>query len=69
MAEEQFEEILLFFFMSFMDEDKTKKTTKKQTKKRATWVRDIFKEKKQQKGTYNNLIQEMQLRDNEMFFR
>ena len=46
MAEEQFEEILLFFFMSFMDEDKTKKTTKKQTKKRATWVRDIFKEKK-----------------------
>ena len=48
---------------------KQQKNKKKQTKKRATWVRDIFKEKKKQKGTYNNLIQEMQLRDNEMFFR
>ena len=48
---------------------KQQKNKKKQTKKRATWVRDIFKEKTKQKGTYNNLIQEMQLRDNEMFFR
>ena len=51
------------FFMVFMDEDKMKKE-----KKRTTWVRDIFKERNQ-KGTYNNLIQEMRLRDNEMFFR
>ena len=63
MEEKQFEDILLFFFMIFMDEDK-----KKKEKKRITWIRDIFKERNQ-KGTYNNLIQEMRLRDNEMFFR
>ena len=56
----QFEEILLFFFIIFMDEDK-----KKKEKKRVTCVRDIFRERNQ-KGTYNNLIQEMRLGDNEM---
>ena len=53
----------LFFFMIFMDEDK-----KKKEKKRTIWVRDIFKERNQ-KGTYNNFIQEMRLRDNKMFYR
>ena len=43
-----------------MDEDKNKKE-----KKRVTWVRDIFRERNQ-KGTYNNLIQEMRLGDTEM---
>ena len=41
------------FFMILMDEDK-----KKKEKKRTTWVRDTFKERIE-KGTYNNLIQEM----------
>ena len=58
MDEEQFEEIFLFFFfVIFMDEDK-----KKKEKKPTTWVRGIFKERNQE-GTYNNLIQEMRLRD------
>ena len=41
---------------------------RKKEKKRTTWVRGIFLERNQ-KGTCNNLIQEMRLRDNEMFYR
>ena len=52
--------IYLFFFMIFMDEVK-----KKKEKKQTTWVFYIFRERNQ-KGTYNNLIQEKRLRDNEM---
>ena len=53
MDQGQFEEILLFFIMIFMDKGK-----KKKEKKQSTWVHDIFKERNQ-KGTYNKLIQEM----------
>ena len=53
MDQGQFEEILLFFIMIFMDKGK-----KKKEKKQSTWVHDIFKERNQ-KGTYNKLIQEI----------
>ena len=46
--------------MIFMDEVK-----KKKEKKQTTWVFYIFRERNQ-KGTYNNLIQEKRPRDNEM---
>ena len=41
---------------------------RKRPKKRAVWVREIFKARKRQ-GTYNNLLQVVQLNDRESYFR
>ena len=41
---------------------------KRKKKKRKMWVRDIFNGRKKQ-GVYNNLVQEIHLRDRESYFR
>ena len=44
------------------------KTKKKKRRKRKKWVRKLFR-KREEKGTFNNLIQKKKLADRESFFR
>ena len=41
---------------------------KKKRRKRKIWVRELFR-KREEKGAFNNLTQEMKLADRECFFR
>ena len=44
------------------------KMKKKKERKRKKWVRELFR-KREEKGAFNNLVQEMKLADRESFFR
>ena len=44
------------------------KMKKKKERKRKKWVRDLFR-KREGKGAFSNLVQEMKLADRESFFR
>ena len=44
------------------------KMKKKKKRKRKKWVRELFR-KREEKGAFNNLVQEMKLADRESFFR
>ena len=44
------------------------KTKKKKRRKSKKWVQKLF-HKREEKGTFNNLIQKMKLADRESFFR
>ena len=44
------------------------KMKKKKERKRKKWVRELFR-KREEKGAFNNLVQEMKLTDRESFFR
>ena len=43
------------------------KMKKKKERKRKKWVRELFR-KREEKGAFNNLVQEMKLADRESFF-
>ena len=44
------------------------KMKKKKERKRKKWVRELFR-KREEKGAFNNLVQEMKLGDRESIFR
>ena len=44
------------------------KMKKKKMRKRKIWVQELFR-KREEKGAFNNLIQNMKLADRESFFR
>ena len=44
------------------------KMKKKKERKRKKWVRELFR-KREEKGAFNNLVQEMKLADRESFLR
>ena len=44
------------------------KMKKKKERKRKKWVRELFRNR-EEKGAFNNLVQEMKLADRESFFR
>ena len=44
------------------------KMKKKKERKRKKWLRELFC-KREEKGAFNNLVQEMKLADRESFFR
>ena len=56
------EEDILFLQLAILFKMKKKKERKKK------WVRELFC-KREEKGAFNNLIQEMKLADRESFFR